>query len=94
MSVVSWDYYYAAIDRGWIGLSDEYFLMCSDTTLMSCPFCGAVVALRDCYRHDEWHFPTLPPSSRQRGPLTAKAAHDRRPESADEADLRDDGGTT
>lgn len=37
--------------------------------------------------------PTLPPSSRQRGPLTAKAVHDRRPSSADEADLRDDGRT-
>lgn len=37
--------------------------------------------------------PTLPPSSRQRGSFPAKAAHDRRLSSADEADLRDDGGT-
>lgn len=36
--------------------------------------------------------PTLPPSSRQRGTVTAKAVHDRRPSSADETDLRDDGG--
>lgn len=36
--------------------------------------------------------PTLPPSSRQRGPFPAKAAHDRRISSADETDLRDDGG--
>ena len=38
--------------------------------------------------------PTLPPSSRQRGTVTAKAVHDRRISSADETDLRDDGGTT
>jgi len=36
--------------------------------------------------------PTLPPSSRQRGRNPAKAVHDRRPSSADETDLRDDGG--
>ena len=47
---------------------------------------------------DRWFPPkmthTLPPSSRQRGTVTAKAVHDRRISSADEADLRDDGGTT
>lgn len=48
--------------------------------------------LGECSRVDA--APTLPPSSRQRGPFPAKAAHDRRHESADEADLRDDGGTT
>lgn len=37
--------------------------------------------------------PTASPSSRQRGPHTAKAVHDRRLCLADETDLRDDGGT-
>ena len=46
------------------------------------------------WRVERLDTPTLPPSSRQRGTVTAKAVHDRRPSSADEADLRDDGGTT
>ena len=61
---------------------------------------AALAAIGACYVSDVTDvaltradiIPTASPSSRQRGSSPAKAVKDRRLESVDETDLRDDGG--